>query len=79
VIFLAAAPAVGQVGLARHETRLVRQRLAPEIVSGDDVIALTWRQGSRLATATSVLGALATLGAGFNGRASSPTGTTSAP
>jgi hypothetical protein len=30
-------------------------------------IALTWRQGSRLATMTSVLGALAVLGAGFNG------------
>jgi hypothetical protein len=30
-------------------------------------IALTWRQGRRLATATSVLGALAILGAGFNG------------
>jgi hypothetical protein len=30
-------------------------------------IALTWRRGSRLATVTSVLGALAILGAGFNG------------
>jgi hypothetical protein len=30
-------------------------------------IALTWRQGSRLATVTSSLGALAILGAGFNG------------
>jgi hypothetical protein len=30
-------------------------------------IALTRRQGSRLATAMSVLGALAILGAGFNG------------
>jgi hypothetical protein len=30
-------------------------------------IALTWGRGSRAATATSVLGALAILGAGFNG------------
>lgn len=30
-------------------------------------IALTWRQHSRLATATAVLGALAIVGAGFNG------------
>ena len=30
-------------------------------------IALTWRQGSRAAVATSVLGALAIVGAGFNG------------
>jgi hypothetical protein len=30
-------------------------------------IALTWQRGSRLATAMSVLGALAVLGAGFNG------------
>jgi len=30
-------------------------------------IALAWRQGSRVATATSVLGALAVVGAGFNG------------
>jgi hypothetical protein len=30
-------------------------------------IALTWRQGSRLATVLSVLGALAIVGAGFNG------------
>jgi hypothetical protein len=30
-------------------------------------IALTWRQGGRLAKVTSVLGALAILGAGFNG------------
>jgi hypothetical protein len=30
-------------------------------------IALTWPQGSRLAKVTSVLGALAILGAGFNG------------
>ena len=29
--------------------------------------ALTWARGSRLATAMSVLGALAILGAGFNG------------
>ena len=30
-------------------------------------IALTWRQGSRVTTALSVLGALAIVGAGFNG------------
>ena len=30
-------------------------------------IALTWRQGSRLASVVSVLGALAIVGAGFNG------------
>ncbi len=30
-------------------------------------IALTWRQGGRMATVTSVLGALAIVGAGFNG------------
>jgi hypothetical protein len=30
-------------------------------------IAVTWRQGSRTATGTSVLGALAIVGAGFNG------------
>ena len=30
-------------------------------------VILTWRQGSRLATVTSVLGALAIVGAGFNG------------
>ena len=30
-------------------------------------IALTWRQGGRMARATSVLGALAVVGAGFNG------------
>ncbi len=30
-------------------------------------IALTWRRGGRMATATSVLGALAIVGAGFNG------------
>jgi hypothetical protein len=36
-------------------------------LAGLAAIALTWRRGSRLATVTSVLGALAILGAGFNG------------
>jgi hypothetical protein len=37
------------------------------VVAAVASIALTWRPGSRLVTATSVLGALAIVGAGFNG------------
>ena len=37
------------------------------VVAAVASIALTWRQGGRMATATSVLGALAIVGAGFNG------------
>ena len=37
------------------------------VVAAFAATALTWRQASRAATGTSVLGALATVGAGFNG------------
>jgi hypothetical protein len=37
------------------------------VVAAFAVVALTWRPGGRIATVTSVLGALAIVGAGFNG------------
>jgi len=41
-------------------------------------VALTWGKGSRAGTALAIVGALAVIGAGFNGRASLTTGTRSA-